>query len=191
MFVSNGDLNGIHIDLADYMPEWLTYIIYLIVFLIGLGILYYILKIPFIIVNKLTHRQSLNRKLFNRRIMIYATMGSIVLGYLYSVIMLVNIYPFNDYVFVTAFLCLGMILANIYKWRNDLDYNRCNAATCHQWTGEHSWTEYLGGETVTQTFKDGSTNSQTTKYYREHRVCSACGYEWSILRKEVFGGLKY
>jgi SH3-like domain-containing protein len=191
MFEDTGDPNGIHIDIRDYMPEWLSFIVILLVFLIGLGILYFILKIPFIIVNKVTYKQSLNRKLFNRRIMLYAILGSIILGYLFSLIMLVNVYPFNDYFFITAIFCLGMILRNISKWRNDLGYNRCNAATCHQWTGEHSWTEYLGGEKVTQTMRDGSTNTQTTRRYREHRICSACSHEWSILRTHVIGGLKY
>jgi hypothetical protein len=191
MFESTGDPDSKVIDMRDYMPEWLSWIVVLLIFLISLVILYYILKIPFIIVNKVTYKQSLNRKLFNKRIMLYATLGSIILGYVYSLIMLVNVYPFNDYFFITALFCLGMILGNIGKWRNDLDYNRCNAATCHQWTGEHSWTEYLGGETVTQTMSNGSTNSQTTRRYREHRICSACGHEWSIIRTHVIGGLKY
>lgn len=191
VFESTGDPDRRLIDIRDYMPNWLAYIIYLLFFLTGLVILFYILKIPFIIVNKVTYKQSLNRKLFNGRIKLYATLGSIILGYLFSLIMLVNVFPFNDYFFVTAIFCLGMILGNIGKWRNDLDYNRCNAATCHQWTGEHSWTEYLGGEKVTQTMRDGSTNTQTTRRYREHRICSACGHEWSILRTSVIGGLKY
>ena len=191
LFESDGDPNGIHIDLRDYMPEWLTWIVFLLIFLIGLGILFFILKIPFIIVNKFCHKQSLNRKLFNGRIMLYATLGSLILGYTFSLILLVNVYPFNDFFFITALFCLGMIFGNINKWRNDLDYNRCNAAGCHQWTGEHLWTEYLGGETVTQTMSDGSTNTQTTRRYREHRKCSACGHEWSFIRTHVIGGLKY
>lgn len=191
MFESTGDPDSTHIDIRDYMPEWLTWIVFLLIFLIGLGILYIIIKIPFIITNKVVYKQSLNRKLFNGRILFYAILGTIILGYTFSLILLVNIYPFNDYFFITALFCLGMILGNINNWRNDLDYNRCNAATCHQWTGEHSWTEYLGGETVTETYSDGSTNSQTTRRYREHRICTACGNEWSILRTEVIGGLKF
>ncbi len=191
LFESPDDIDGTTTHIKEYVPEWATYVIGLLALLIYLVILYYILKIPFTIVNKITYKQSLNRKLFNGRIMLYATLGSIILGYLFSVIMLVNVFPFNDYFFITALFCGGMIIGTIGKWRNDLDYNRCNAATCHQWTGEHSWTEYLGGETVTQTMRDGSTNSQTTRRYREHRICSACGHEWSILRTHVIGGLKY
>lgn len=145
MFEGGGDPDRIHIDIRDYMPNRLAYIIYLLVFVIGLVILYYILKIPFIIVNKVTHKQSRNRKLFNKRILLYAILGSIILGYVYSLIVLVNFYPFNNYFFIIALFCFGMIVGNIGKWRNNLDYNRCDAATCYRWTGEHSWTEYLGG----------------------------------------------
>ncbi|MFK5857283.1 MAG: hypothetical protein QM503_14220, partial [Bacteroidota bacterium] len=148
MFESTGDPDRKVIDMREYMPEWLSWIVVLIIFLIGLAILYYILKIPFIITNKIVYKLSLNRKLFNGRILFYSILGTILLGYTFSVILLVNIYPFNDYFFITALFCLGMIIGNINKWRNNIDYNRCNAAACHKWTGEHSWTEYLGGETV-------------------------------------------
>jgi len=191
LFESPDDIDGTTTHIKEYVPEWANYVIGILALLIYLVILFYILKIPFTIVNKITYKQSLNRKLFNGRIMLYATLGSIILGYLFSVIMLVNVFPFNDYFFITALFCGGMIIGTIGKWRNDLDYNRCNAADCHQWTGEHSWTEDLGGETVTRTYNDGQTRKQTTRRYREHRICSACGYKWSIIRTNVIGGLKY
>ena len=191
LFESPDDIDGTTNHIKEYVPNWATYVIGLLALLIYLVILFYILKIPFTIVNKITYKQSLNRKLFNKRIMLYAILGTIVLGYSYSLIMLVNVFPFNDYFFITALFCGGMIIGNIVKWRNDLDYNRCDAATCHQWTGEHSWTENLGGETVTRKYSDGQTRKQTTRRYRDHRICTACGNEWSIVRTHVIGGLKY
>jgi hypothetical protein len=159
-----------------------------------LAVLYSVLSIPFFFVNKMVFRKSMNRELFNGRIMLYATLGSIVLGYAFYLLMVMNVYPFRDSFWITSLFCLGMILGNISKWRNDLDYNRCNAKSCHQWTGEHVWTEYLGGSTVTQTvrYSNGAseTNKQTTRRYRDYRKCSACGNEWSIVRTEVFGSLR-
>ncbi|MCK5821742.1 MAG: hypothetical protein KAH17_07645 [Bacteroidales bacterium] len=194
LFESDQNPNGIVIDIRDYVPGWLSWVIVIVILLIALGILYLILKIPFFIVNKFTYKQSLNRKLFNGRIKLYATLGSLILGYTFYLFLVVNVYPFHTLFFIITLFCLGMILGNINKWRNDLDYNRCNAIDCHQWTGEHLWTEYLGGSTTTQTvsYGDGSTetNQQTTRRYREHRKCSACGYEWSIIRTEVIGNLK-
>lgn len=191
LFENTNDIDGTTMNINDYMPEWGRYVLGLLLLVIYIVILFYILKIPFVIVNKFTYKQSMNRKLFNGRIMLYATLGSIILGYLFSLILLVNVFPFNEYFFFTALFCFGMIFRNITKWRNDLDFNRCNATTCHQWTGEHSWTEDLGGETVTRTYKDGQTRKQTTRRYREHRICTACGNKWSIIRTQVFGGLKY
>ncbi len=181
-------------NISDHLPKWANIIVVILIILVMLAVLYAVLSVPFLLVNKLTYRKSLDRKLFNRRIMLYATFGSIVLGYAFYLLMVMNVYPFCDYFWVTSLFCLGMILGNISKWRNDLDYKRCNAASCHQWTGEHVWTEYLGGSTVTQTvrYSNGATqtNQQTTRRYRDYRKCSACNNEWSIVRTEVFGGLK-
>lgn len=188
------DLNKESFDFRDHLPGWLTWVVYILIFLIMLAILYGILRIPYFLVNKWTLKRSLNRELFNKRVMLYAVLATIVIGYIYYVLMVANFYPFKEYFFITTFFCLGMILENIHQWRNDLDYNRCNSAGCHQWTGQDNGTEFLGGETVTQTIRhsNGGTerNRQTTRRYRDHRKCSACGYEWSILRTEVIGGLK-
>lgn len=181
-------------DLREHMPNWLATVIFILVFILFLVILYYILKIPFIIVNKITYKQSLNRELFNRRILFYAVTGTLILGYLYYLIMITNIYPFKDYFFITSLFYLGMLLGNINKWRNDLDYVRCDAAKCHQWTGVSNGTEFLGGTTETQHIRHGDgtteTNRRTTRRYRDYRKCTACGHEWSIVRTEVVGKLK-
>lgn len=194
MFESDYSPDRKTIDIREYMPGWLAWIIIIIVLLIMIAILYMVLKIPFIIVNKFSYKKSLNSKLFNRRILLYATTGSVILGYLYCAFMIINIYPFNSIFWISSIVSLGMILGNINKWRNDLDYKRCNAAECHLWTGEHNGTEYLGGTTTTQTitYNDGSRNknTQTTRRYRDYRKCSSCGNEWSIVRTEVIGNLK-
>lgn len=189
------DLNKESFDMKDHLPSWLYWIVVLLIFLLMLAILFFVLKVPYYIVNKWTYKQSLNRDLFNRRIMTYAVLGSVILGYTYYVLMVANFFPFNKYFFITTLFCLGMILGNISKWRNDLDYNRCNREGCHQWTGQDNGTEFLGGSIVTQTitYNNGATekNKQTIRKYRDHRKCSACGNEWSIIRTEVFGRLKF
>lgn len=194
VFSQGEDPNAESIDLRDKMPNWLAYTIMIIIFLGFLAILYLILKLPYYILNKYLFKVSLNRKLFNGRILTYAIFGTLIIGYPYYVLVTTNIYPFNDYFWITSLFCLGMLLGNISKWRNDLDYNRCNAPNCHRWTGTDNGTEFLGGETVTQRvrFSDGSseTNRQTTRRYRDYRLCSACGHEWSIVRTEVIGKLR-
>lgn len=194
IFENENNPNEKTVDLWDYLPSWLAWIVTILIILLMVGILILILKIPYYIINKITFKQSLNRKLFNGRILFYATLLSIIFGYLYYILMVVNIYPFNEYFTITTLFCLGMLLGNISKWRNDLDYNRCNAPTCHQWTGEDNGTEFLGGSTVTQNIRHGDgrteTNKQTTRRYRDYRKCSACGHEWSIIRTQVIGSLK-
>jgi hypothetical protein len=178
----------------DHLPGWLSWIIVIILLLIMLAILYGVLWFPYFLMNKWTFKQSLNRKLFNKRIMLYAILTSIIIGYIYYLIMVVNFYPFNNFFFITTLICLGMISGNIYRWRNRLDYNRCDSAECHQWTGQDNGTEFLGGLTETQNirYSNGATekNTRTTRHYRDHRICTACGNRWSIKRTEVIGGLK-
>lgn len=178
-------------DLTNYLPGWLVVIIGL---LIILAMVFLVLRIPYYFLNKYLYKKSLNRKWYNRRVLTLAIVKSLIVGYVYYIIMVVNVYPFTDYFIVTSLFCLGMLLGNINKWRNDLDYKRCDAANCHQWTGEDNGTEYLGGSRVTQkvTYSNGGlkTNTQTMRRLRDHRICSVCGNEWSILRTEVIGGLK-
>ncbi|MBN2236634.1 MAG: hypothetical protein JW729_03690 [Bacteroidales bacterium] len=181
-------------QLSDYMPEWLSYVVMVLIFLTFLAILYFILKLPYYILNRFLFKVSLDRKLYNGRILTYAIIGTLLVGYPYYVLVTVHIYPFNDFFWITSLFSLGMLFGNFSKWRNDLDYNRCNASTCHRWTGTDNGTEFLGGNTVTQRvrFSDGSseTNRQTTRKYRDYRLCSACGHEWSIVRTEVIGKLR-
>lgn len=194
IFEDDNDLNKEHKAYYDSLPNWLTVVIAIIIFIIFLGILAFVLMIPYYLVNRLIQKISMNRKLFNGRILLYAIVASLVFGYIYYILMVVNVYPFNRYFFITTLFCLGMPLTNIYKWRNNLDYNRCNKADCHRWTGEDDGTEFLGGNQITQRIRrgDGSTetNVQTTRHYIDYRKCSACGHMWSIRRTEVIGGLK-
>jgi len=189
---NNPDLESF--DIRDHVPNWLYWIIVILVFLFFLAILIFVLKIPYKILNKLILKQSLNRKYFNWTIKVFAVIGSIIVGYFFYLLVAVNIFPFREYFIITTLFCLGMIIGNIRNWINDLDYNRCNAVNCHQWTGVDNGTEFLGGNTTTQTItrNDGSreTNKQTTKNYIDYRICTACGHKWSIYRTQVVGRLK-
>ena len=169
-------------------------IVAILAFIILLLILYSILEFPYHFINKYTLHKSEDIQLPNARIYLIAVVSTLLLAYPWYVFLVTNIQPYLGGFWITSLFCLGMILGNIRQWKHDLDYNRCDAEGCRQWTGSDNGTDFLGGHTTEQTitYSNGTKerNTQTVRHYIDHRLCTNCGHKWKIKRTEVFGRLK-
>ena len=175
-------------------PKILLTIVSILAFILIILILYSILEFPYHFINKYTFHKSKDIQLPNARIYWIAVIGTILLAYPWYVFIVTNIQPYLGGFWITSLFCLGMMLGNIRQWKHDLDYNRCNAEGCRQWTGSDNGTDFLGGHTTEQTIKysDGTKehNTQTVRHYIDHRLCTNCGHKWKSKRTVVIGKLK-
>lgn len=169
-------------------------IVAILALIILLLILYSILEFPYHFINKYTLHKSEDIQLANAKIYMIAIVSTLVLAYPWYVFLVTNIQPYLGGFWITSLFCLGMILGNIRQWKHNLDYNRCDAEGCRQWTGSDNGTDFLGGHTTEQTitYSNGTKerNTQTVRHYIDHRLCTNCGHTWKVKRTEVFGRLK-
>lgn len=151
-----------------------------------LAMFYVIVAFPYTMMHKIAWRYSLDTSHSNNTVLMLASAGGIVFGYIFFVFLNVNLQAFNNYFLLHFLFSLGMTIGFINKWRSDLMYNRCQK--CRYWSGTHDRSELLGvtESTRTTTHSDGhkTRDKGTTEHWRDFQYCNRpeCGYRWYIDR---------
>lgn len=170
---------------------WYWWILVIILGSTILSMFYVLVAAPYLIMDKVAYHFSLDKSKSNKLILMIASLGAIVSGYLYFVFLNTNFGAYNNWFLLHFLFSLGLLTGFISKWRGDLMYKRCQR--CRFWSGTNDRSELIGATETTQTttYSSGRKDVEkgTTEYWVDYQYCNRteCGYHWTI-RRTVWSG---
>lgn len=165
-----------------YSILWLIFfIIYLLVFML-----------PTTISTLIAEVLAKNPAISNKMLQYVVIPLSLILGYFWYLIIIFNVNPFRESVFIYSALYIPILLSG-FSVVSGVVSNRCPKCRAYNSFGEK--TSYDGKNISETKYKeirtDGSYeeatgnvvhNTLTTKYFTDHRNCHNCGFRWNIKR---------